>query len=334
MCALYAATTSINGLAFAQTPSSYESALTAFESGNYTDALIFGKLAGIDGDGDAQVLVGHILANGLSGAADKNDAVAWYLKAAGNGNTDAMVALGELAVNSQGGLSASDAVNWLTQAANKGRADAMRALADIYLQGKGTAPNQTKGREWLMKASDYGDVSAAHKLGDQYFETDPNKALIWYEKAAAGGDAQAAYIAAIMYAENFKIKPDVAKAAKLLEQAAIAKIPAAQADFGLVVYQGNGIERSLDGAAEWFRKSAENGDPEGQFLYAFTLAKGEGVQQSYEDAYYWLLRAEKTTGISDIEEYDQSRADLKKRLEENVDPAVLSKARARASSSQ
>jgi len=334
MCALYAATTSFNGLATAQAPTSYESALSAFDSGDYANALIFGKLAGVGGDAEAQVMVGHILANGLDGAADKNDAVSWYLKAATSGNTDAMVGLGELALNSHGGLSASDAVNWLTQAANKGRADAMRALADIYLQGKGTAPDQAKGRDWLVKASSYGDASAAHKLGDQYFETDPNKALIWYEKAAAGGDAKAAYIAAIMYAENYEIKPDAVKAAQLLEQAANAKIPAAQADFGLVVYQGSGIESSMEKAAEWFRKSAENGDPEGQFLYAFTLAKGEGVQQSYEDAYYWLLKAEETTGISDVADYDQSRADLKKRLEDNVDPAILVRARAKVNSGQ
>ena len=331
MCASYTATSGLNGLAAASddTPTSYESALSAFESGDYTNALIFGKLAGVGGNAEAQVLVGHILTNGLSGRADKSDAVTWYLKAASGGNTDAMVALGELAINSHGGLSASDAVDWLSQAANKGRSDAMRALADIYLQGKGTAPNQTMGRDWLVKASNYGDVTAAHKLGDQYFETDPNEAVIWYEKAAAGGDAQAAYIAAIMYAENYEIKPDAAKTAQLLEQAANAKIPKAQADFGLVVYQGNGIERSMEAAAKWFEKSAKNGDPEGQFLYAFTLAKGEGVPQSFEDAYYWLLRAEEAMGVSLITEYDQSRAALKKRLDDNVDPEVLSRARAR-----
>jgi len=330
MCAIYAATAGLSNIAVAQgAPSSYESARSAFEGGDYANALIFGKLAGIGGDAEAQLMVGHILENGLNGTANKNDAVAWYLKAARSGNTDAMVALGELAVNARGGLSASDAVNWLTQAADKGRPDAMRALADIYLLGKGTAPDQTQGREWLVKASNYGDVSAAHKLGDQYFETDPNEAVIWYEKAAVGGDAQAAYKAAIMYAENYEIKPDATKVAQLLEQAAHANIPAAQADFGLVVYQGNGIERSLEAAAQWFKKSAENGDPEGQFLYAFTLAKGEGVAQSFESAYYWLLKAEETTSMSDIKEYDQSRAELKKRLEDNVAPEILAKARTR-----
>ncbi|MCF6221599.1 MAG: sel1 repeat family protein [Robiginitomaculum sp.] len=333
MCTLYAATASLGGISAAsENPvSGYESAVLAFESGDYANALIYGKLAGSGGDADAQVLVGHILMNGLGVGANKDGAVNWYLKAAANGNTDAMVALGELALGAHGGLSASDAVSWLTRAANKGRSDAMRALADIYLQGKGTAPDRSKAQNWLVKASNYGDAKAERKLGDFYFETRPTEAIIWYEKAAANGDAEAAYFAAIMYAENYEIKPDAGKVAKLLQQAANAGLPAAQADFGLVVYQGNGIERSEKDAANWFKKSAENGDPEGRFLYAFTLAKGEGVPQSYEDAYYWLLRAEEAGATTSIAEYDQSRAELKKRLEANIAPAVLSKAKARAS---
>lgn len=330
MCAAYAATTPLGFTAQAsETPiSGYETALSAFETGDYAVALSQARFAALGGDVEAQLLTGHILMNGLAGPAQKNEAVDWYMKAAGSGNTDAMVALSELALGSYGGLSPSDAVKWLTRAADKGRTDAMAALAEIYLKGKGTAPDRKTANIWLVKAANYGDANALRKLGDFHFENQPKEALIWYEKAAKIGDVEAAYIAAIMYAKNYDIKPDASKAAKLLKQAATAGLPAAQADFGLVVYQGNGIARSEIEAAKWFKKSAENGDPEGQFLYAFTLAKGEGVKQSYEEAYYWLLQAEKAKPHN-IAEYDQSRAELKKRLEANVDAAVLSRARAR-----
>lgn len=332
MCTAYAATAGLSGLNLSQATESpvseYATALSAFESGDYANALATAKFAALGGDIEAQVMVGHILMNGLAGPTQKNQAVDWYMKAAGSGNTDAMVALGELALGSHGGLSPSDATKWLTRAANDGRPDAMLVLADIYLQGKGTAPDRTAASNWLVKASNYGDTKTFRKLGDFHFETQPTEALIWYEKAATQGDPEAAYIAAIMYAKNYDIKPDAGKAAKLLKQAALAGLAPAQADYGLVVYQGNGVERSEVEAAKWFKKSAENGDPEGQFLYAFTLAKGEGVKQSYEDAYYWLLQAEKAKP-NNIAEYDQSRAELKKRLEANVDAAVLARARAR-----
>ena len=337
MCALYAATAFLDTVSFGGTfayaselNTGYESAQKAFENGDYANALVLGKIAGLGGNSDAQVMVGYILVNGLSGLTDKNDAVDWYLKAARNGNTDAMVALAELALGTYGGLSASDSLEWLTKAADKGRTDAMRTLADIYILGKGTAPDVTVGRNWLVKASNFGDALAMRKLGDIYFDKNPTEAIIWYQKAAENGDIESAYIAAIMYAENFDIKPDAVKAAKLLEQAANAGYPAAQADYGLIVYQGNGVARSINDAAQWFKKSAEAGDPEGQFLYAFTLAKGEGVKRSYEDAYYWLLRAEQNKNSAKISDYDQTQVELKKKLEANVAPTILARARARA----
>jgi len=127
-----------------------------------------------------------------------------------------------------------------------------------------------------------------------------------------------------MYAENFEIRPNSAKSAALLKQAAEGGHAAAQADYGLLVYQGYGASRSEAEAAKWFEKS-KGGDKEGQFLYAFTLAKGEGVTQSFEEAYYWLLKSDK----SGNDDYDKDRAELKKRLEANVDSAVLDRARER-----
>jgi TPR repeat protein len=310
----------------------YEAAHAAYEQGDYANALIYGKIAGAGGDADAQALVGHILMRGKAGAADNSDAVKWLLKAANQGHSDAMIALGELALASSGGLSPADAVKWLTKAADQGRPEAMQALADIYLKGIGTAPDPAKGKNWLIKASNYGDADAMRRLGDMAFDTRPNDALAWYERAAQSGDSQAAYIAAIMYAENFEIKPDAAKAAALLKQAAEAGIAAAMADYGLMIYQGNGAPKSATEAAKWFRKSAQAGDPEGRFLYAFTLAKGDGVPQNYEDAYYWLLRAQADSGKTGADDYDRSRTELRQRLEKNVAPAILERARKRAAS--
>lgn len=312
----------------------YQDAVKAYENGEYANALLLGKTAGAGGEAEAQVLVGYILMRSESGIGDKTEAAKWFLKAANQGNTDAMVSLGQLGVNAEGGLAHSDAIKWLELAARKERTDAMRAMADIYLLGKGLPPDQTKGKDWLIKAANYGDSFAERKLGDLYFDEEPENALFWYEKAASHGDDQAAYIAAIMYAENFDIKPDSTRAAILLSQAAEAGIAAAQADYGLMVYQGNGVPRSAEKAAEWFKRAATGGDAEGRFLYAFTLAKGDGVPQSFEDAYYWLLRAEMDSGESGVDDYDKDRNELKKRLEDNVAQDILQRARTRATSAR
>lgn len=264
--------------------------------------------------------------NGETGLINDAEAADWFKRAAASGNSDAQLSLGKMALNSRGGLTPSDAMEFFAAAAAQGRLEAKRAIGEMYQKGIGIAPDPAKAKSWLVEAADAGDTAGARKMGDSLIEKDPKAALVWYEKAADLGDAEAAYVAALMYAENFEIRPNSARAAKLMEQAAHGGIAGAQADYGLLVYQGAGAVRSIEGAAEWFRKSAEGGDKEGQFLYAFTLAKGEGVTQNYEDAYYWLLKS----GESGIDDYDNDRRKLRERLEANVDPAILARARKRA----
>ena len=302
-----------------------EPAQFAYDAGNFKDALVLAKNAAAQGDQDAQFLAGHILMRGDSGVVDTVKAAEYLRQAVDSGHTDAMMALGELSLRAEAGLTASDALHWFSKAAQKNRPDAMRAIGEMYMKGQGLAPDADKGMQWLRKAVDFGDGIACRLIADSFFETDAPEALRWYEKAADRGDYEAAYVAAIMYEENFDIRPNVDKMAALLEQAANGGYPPAQADFGLLVYQGRGVEPSSEKAAEWFETAAKNGDTEGQFLYAFTLAKGDGVAQSFEDAYYWLLKS----GESGIGAYDKDREILRERLEKNVDPALLAKARAR-----
>ena len=303
----------------------FDDALSAYNSGDPVTALSHARIAASTGSSDAAVMAGYILRKGEAGTINLIEAKSWYLQAANKNNPDALVALGEMAIKNEAGLTQSDAVSYLTRASDMGRTDAMRALSDLYRTGQGTVPNTKKSQNLLKKASQSFDSDATKRLGDSYFEKDAKKALKYYEQAADAGNIEAAYIAGVMYAENFDIRPNSAKSAALLKQAAEGGHAAAQADYGLLVYQGYGAVKSDAEAAEWFKKSANGGDKEGQFLYAFTLAKGEGVTQNFEEAYYWLLKSDK----SGNDDYDQDRAELKKRLEANVDPDVLDRARAR-----
>ena len=288
----------------------FNDALFAYNAGDKVTALSHARSAARSGSSDAAVMAGYILRNGEAGKINLTEAKSWYMQAAGKGHPDALVALGEMAIKNEAGLTQSDAVSYLTRASDMGRTDAMRALADLYRTGQGTTPNAEKSERFLKKASQSFDRDATKRLGDSHFEKDPKQALKYYEQAAQAGHIEAAYIAGVMYAENFEIRPSSAKSAALLKQAANGGHAAAQADYGLLVYQGYGAERSESEAAKWFEKSAKGGDKEGQFLYAFTLAKGEGVAQNFEEAYYWLLKSDK----SGNDDYDKDRAELKNAL--------------------
>ncbi|MBC6411655.1 MAG: sel1 repeat family protein [Hyphomonadaceae bacterium] len=300
----------------------YNNAIAAYKSGEIPTALTLAGLAADEGHAEAQFMVGHILQNGQAGTIDYYGAEARFRSAALAGNTDAMMALGQMSIREQGGLQLSDAPGWFSMAANAGRGDGMRALGEMHIKGIAVAADLEKGRKWLQKAVDFGDTIAIRQLADSHFETDTGIALRWYKKAAARGDQESAYIAAIMHQEDFNIHPDTAEVARLMRIAAEAGHRAAQTDYGLLVYEGRGVTASIDEAAAWFEKAALNGDREGQFFYAFVLAKGEGVKRSYQDAYYWLLKS----GKSSIGAYDGDRQTLKERLEKNVDPAILQRA--------
>lgn len=270
-------------------------------------------------------MAGYILRYGKAGNTDMMASRAWYEKAAMKGHPDAFVALGEMGLRNQAGLTKTDAVSWLTRASDAGRTDAMLALSDLYRMGQGVSTNTTESERLLTNASQSFDSEATKRLGDSLFERDPKRALKQYEAAAKAGHIEAAYIAGVMYAENFEIRPNSTRSAALLKQAALGGHPAAMADYGLLVYQGYSAEKSDEDAAEWFRKSAIAGDAEGQFLYAFTLAKGEGLEQDFEEAYYWALKS----GQSGVDDYDADRDALRKGLEGKLDGAAVARVKAR-----
>ncbi|MEM7728119.1 MAG: hypothetical protein AAF311_02475 [Pseudomonadota bacterium] len=308
-----------------QPQADFETALGAYQSGETARALRLAKTAARTGSLDAAVLAGHILRRGEVAAADPAEARTFYEMGAARGHPDALVALGEMGLAGEAGLTDEDAYAYLLRASEAGRTDATRALAEMTRAGRGVEASVDGERELLERASAAFDRDATKRLGDTYFESDPVRALELYEEAAAAGHADAAYAAGLMYAQTFEIRPDEERAAYWLGRAAQADHAAAQADYGLLVYQGAGVARDAAQAADWFRRSAEGGDTEGMFLYAFTLAKGEGVAQDFENAYYWLLKS----GDSVVDDYQADRATLRERLEANVDPDVLAAARAR-----
>ena len=311
-----------------QTEAGFETALTAYQSGDTYRALSLGKTAAKAGSLEAAVLVGHILRKGEAGPANLLEAKRFYTMAASRSHPDALIALGEMGLAGEAGLTDADAYSYLLRASEAGRTDATRALAEMNRAGRGVPKSVDGEREMLERAVAFFDESAMRRLADTYLETDPERALELYEQAAEAGDADAAYAAGIMYAQTFEIHPDEERSTFWLAKAAQAGHAAAQADYGLLVYQGAGIPRDYTAAANWFRRSAEGGDTEGAFLYAFTLAKGEGVEQDFGEAYYWLLKS----GDSTVDDYQQDRATLRERLEQNVDPDALDAARARLES--
>ena len=71
-------------------------------------------------------------------------------------------------------------------------------------------------------------------------------------------------------------------------------MPGAQCVVGQAYQKGDGVPKDLTKALQWFRKSAEAGNTEGQRNLGHALAQGQGTPVDQVEAYQWLrVAAEK-----------------------------------------
>ena len=98
----------------------------------------------------------------------------WQEKAAAQGDSDAMYALGTLYQQGELGISGSGqqalTYQWLEKAAMRGHPHAQNELANLYERGEGVPRDLTTAQKWREAAADLGDEDAkdalAHRNGE------------------------------------------------------------------------------------------------------------------------------------------------------------------------
>jgi TPR repeat protein len=241
----------------------------ALGRGDYSDALSQAENLAAKGNPKAATLAASIYEQGVMGTAAPALAVRWYRRGVAGGDGDAMLGLARMGLAGQGGSTPGEALAVLQRAVAIGRKDAYAPLADLFLSG----------------AAGFKDRGRAASL---------------YSRAAGFGDAEAAYAAAILYADGDPDPmDDPLKAIGFLKQAATAGRADASADYGLMLYQGRGVARDLASAARWFKIAAEAGDADGAFYWALVNAKGEGTAQNLELALQWARVAKGSSPEAD-----------------------------------
>ena len=119
---------------------------------------------------------------GLSVRVDLSKATDWYRKAADHGFTKAQYNLGVFYLNGQGGCpkDPATAVDWFRKAADQGLAIAQRNMGVLYWNGTGVEADECLGMEWYQKAAKGGDTEAARGLQQGYPEiAEIARAAIW-----------------------------------------------------------------------------------------------------------------------------------------------------------
>ncbi|MBN8632093.1 MAG: caspase family protein [Rhodobacterales bacterium] len=133
---------------------------------------------------------------------------------------------------------------------------------------------------------------ALAKLDRQSTDYAPQEAQALLEKAVAAGDPDAKYRLAKVLEGGIGVDPDPARALKLYEEAAEAKIPAALNDMGYFHFAGElGLPKDRDKALALFREAAAQGHTEAMFNVASFAANGLVPDLGPKDAADLLYRA-------------------------------------------
>ncbi len=134
-------------------PGTFVSGWYAYESENYSEALLIWTSLAEQGDARAQTNLGTLFDYGLGVPTSPIIAAKWYEAAALQGNATAQFNLGLMYETGRGlQRDYSTAVKWYQQAANQDQAFAQYNLALMYINGEGVAQDKESALNLLYKA--------------------------------------------------------------------------------------------------------------------------------------------------------------------------------------
>ena len=180
------------GLALAAPADDFREGERAYRSGDLVAATTSLRRAADAGHAPSQVLLASILDDAEFDA----EAVAWYRKAAEQGDAGGEYGLGSMYLSGEGvKQDLSQAYHWLALAATRGHERATVALGHAYLRAARneleTAPDPARAAEWVRKSADLGDLASIEALAQAYrggglgLEPDAKQADDYAARAAA-----------------------------------------------------------------------------------------------------------------------------------------------------
>ena len=193
-----------------------------------------------------------------------------------------------------------------------------------------TVDQHLEAARWFEKVAQTGD-SAAHKqlmdvhyeVGVHYEETERNfaKAFEHYSKGAEGGDGDAQYALAALYASgNLEGGADIPLAISWYEPAAELGVVDAQYALGMMYAQGaEGVQVNLTKAQKYLRLASLQGHKEAkenvvvaQRLLGLQSLNGDGdagIGKNLKLAKMWLLRAAEANDSEALEALERMQSD-------------------------
>jgi TPR repeat protein/GTPase SAR1 family protein len=260
----------------------------------FEEALVKYRAAAKMGRGRAMNAVGVAFLNGQGVAKNVVKAYKWFKTSA---ETDEPRALRNLAVAYRNGVPEAGinvnhvkAMRLMRMSADVGWSKAMYDLADWLREAN---ENDPAALEWFMKRAVAGNadcmmiVGELHRIGTCGLKQDYSKALPWFERAAAKGDADQI----VRIANALQESGDLVRAVELYEKASGSGSTAAMFNLALCYANGKGVAKSAEKAAELYQRASDLGDAMAMSNLGVCYERGDGVAKSAEKAVELYQRA-------------------------------------------
>jgi TPR repeat protein len=265
----------------------------------------------------ARILGEAYLRGRLTPTPDPDKAIFWWKRAADAGDNLSMSLIGRFYEGQFGFPELRDvkaSLEYYAKAAGLGNSAAMVVIGSRYLNGDEKFRDEAKGREWLKKAIEAKDYTAYLALGDyeENVKKNFNQALVQYERGKDGGQMDCMLRSADYYIEGKGVskdvdrgmsilkkaaelgspiasyrlaanflsakKPDILSAYKYLLASANGNLPEAQSELGLLYLSGKMGEADPSAGISWLTRAAQNGLAQAQYNLAVIYERGAGGQ--------------------------------------------------------
>lgn len=164
----------------------------------------------------------------------------------------------------------------------------------FYLKGVGVPYCLEKSVYWYKRAEQHADRAfAQYELGKMFlnprwFKRDEREAMLWLTRSGHEGCVVAQNLLGDLYhkgGDSF-VKND-AVALLWYKKSAMQHNPIGQYSVGLLYYNGQGVLQNYLVAADWFHKAAVQGAPYAQYMLARMYQEGLGLRYNLPKAYGW-----------------------------------------------
>ena len=300
-------------------PAAFEMFKSAAKAG-WAEAASYGAIMMIDGVGTKKNVEYGMQILISTARQGESTAIRYFMSEARNGHSQAQVLMAECLMGGCQGVDKDipEAKKWLNKAATQGNSDAMLYLGDIASSEK----NTEQALHWYKAAAKAGNKDAAMRLAKVYgdgtlVKRDPGESTRWYGRAADAGDSDAKRHMLSLFSETAleeNGKAVTSAALEWLRRRADQGDVEAQAKLGHILMWGYGTPKDATAAVGWLKKAAMHGNQAAQSALRNAYLHGEGVPRDRVRALAWWMVV-KNQDIDSLNSFARSHDSLETQQE-------------------